>query len=120
MAFNAIIVGLPGTDAEKTTDPNACALYVDQINDHILIKEKARGIVEVANNGTVNIAHGFTYVPFCLAFCEVSPGVWRKLFSAPIDGAGVWFEVNNTNLILRNTSGGAKNFAYYIFFDNIT
>jgi len=120
MAFNAIIVGLDGVNAETTIDPNDCALYVDDTTDHILIKEKARGTASVANNGTQNIAHGLGYVPFCLAFVEISPGVWRKLYSSPIDGSGCWFELNGTNLILRNTSGSAKNFAYYIFFDNIT
>lgn len=120
MPFNAIIVGLPGVNAETTQDPNDCALYVDDTTDHILIKEKARGTVDVPNAGTENIAHGLGYVPFCLAFVEVSSGVWRKLFSSPIDGSGFWFEINGTNLILRNTSGSSKRFSYYIFYDNIT
>jgi hypothetical protein len=120
MAFNAIIVGLEGVNAETTTDPNDCALYVDDTTDHILIKEKARGTVNVSNGGTVNIAHGLAYIPFCLAFVEISSGVWRKLFSSPIDGVGVWFEINGTNLVLRNTSGSAKTFSYYLFYVNIT
>lgn len=117
---NAIIVGLEGTDATRTTNPNDCALFADQITDYILIKEKTRGTRDVANGGTENIAHGLGYVPFCLAFVEISSGVWRKLFSSPVDGVGVWFEINSTNLVLRNTSGSAKRFAYYIFYDNIT
>lgn len=110
-------VALSGYNAETDTDPNHFALYVDQSVDYILIKEKAVATVSVA--GTTNIAHGLGYVPFCLVFVETSTGVWRKLFSQPIGGSGYWFEVNSTNLVLRNT-GAAKNFSYHIFYDNIT
>lgn len=111
-------VALPGYNAETDTDPDHFALYIDGTTDHILIKEKIRASVSV--NGTVNIAHGLGYVPFCLVFCETTAGAYRKLYSTPIDGVGFWFEVNTTNLVLRNTSGSAKTFSYYIFYDNIT
>lgn len=119
MASNAINIALHGYDATQDTDPNHFALFADQVTDYILIKEKARGLASVSNFGTVNISHGLGYVPFCLAFVEITPGVWRKLFSHPLTG-GVWFEINGSNLVLRNESGAAKNFAYYIFYDNIT
>ena len=111
-------VALPGYNAETDTNPDHFALYVDQLVDYILIKENAKNTVSVS--GTTNIAHGLSYVPFCLVFAETSSGVWRKLFSAPLDGSGYWFEINYTNLVLRNTSGSAKNFSYNIFYDNIT
>lgn len=111
-------IALPGYNALTDTDPNHFSLYVDQSVDYILIKENAKETVSV--NGTSNIAHGLGYVPFCLVFAETSTEVWRKLFSVPIDSVGYWFEVNSTNLVLRNTTGSAKNFAYHIFYDNIT
>jgi hypothetical protein len=107
-----------GYNAQTDTNPDHFALYVDQLVDYILIKEKIPGTISV--NGTVNIAHGMGYVPFCLVFVEFTTGVWRKLFSAPISGFGMWFEIDGTNLILINTSGSAKNFSYHIFYDNIT
>lgn len=110
-------IALPGYNAFTDSNPNHFSLYVDTQVDYILIKEKAVGSTSVS--GTVNIAHNLGYVPFCLVFVEVSAGEWRKLFSHPIDGIGYWFEVNSTNLVLRNT-GAAKNFAYHIFYDNIT
>lgn len=117
MATKVFKIALPGTDATTNTNPNNFALYVDQLVDYILIKEKAVATVSVS--GTTNISHGLGYVPFCLVFVETSSGVWRKLFSAPIDGSGYWFEINSTNLVLRNI-GAAKNFTYHIFYDNIT
>lgn len=113
-----IKIALPDRNAFTDTNPDHFALYVDQLVDYVLIKENAKATVSV--NGTTNIAHGLGYVPFCLVFTETSSGVWRKLFSVPIDSIGYWFEVNSTNLVLRNTTGSAKNFAYHIFYDNIT
>lgn len=115
---NVIKVALSGYNAITDTNPDHFALYVDQVVDYILIKEKAIGSVSVSS--TTNIAHGLGYVPLCLVFAEKSSGVWRKLFSYPIDGSSLWFEVNSTNLVLRNSSGLGKNFSYHIFYDNIT
>lgn len=112
-----IKVALPGYSVEDT-DPDHFALYVDQQTDYILIKEQTKGTTSV--NGTVNIPHGLGYVPMCLVFAEVASGEWRKLFSHPLDSSGYWFEINSTNLVLRNDTGSAKNFAYHIFRDNIT
>jgi hypothetical protein len=105
-------------NAYTDTNPNHFSLYVDQLVDYVLIKEKPPETVSV--NGTVNIAHGLGYVPFCLVFAETSSGVWRKLFSTPIDGVGYSFSIDSTNLVLSNTTGIAKNFSYHIFYDNIT
>jgi len=110
-------VALPGYNAKKDTNPDHFALYVDNQVDYILIKEKTRQTVSV--NGTVNIAHGLGYVPHCIVFAEISAGVWRKLFSSPLDSTGMWYEINGTNLVLRNTTGSAKTFSYYIFYDKV-
>lgn len=113
-------VAKPGFNAFTDTNPDHFALYVDPDErvDYILIKEKANDTVNVPN-GTTNIAHSLGYVPFCLVFAETSSGVWRKLFSVALDGSGLWFEVNTTNLVLRNTSGADANFSYHIFYDEI-
>lgn len=111
-------IALPGFNAFTDTNPDHFSLYVDNQIDYILIKEKENRSTSV--NGTVNITHSLGYVPFCLVFAETSTGVWRKLFSVALDGSGYWFEVNDTQLVLRNSTGVAKNFAYHIFYDNIT
>ena len=51
-------VALPDYNAETDTDPNHFFLFVDQEVDYVLIKEKLRGSVTVADSGTENIAHG--------------------------------------------------------------
>lgn len=117
---NVIKAALPNIDALTNTEPNNFALFVNQAVDYILIKQKATGTVAVTTGAATNIAHGLGYVPMCLAFAEVSSGVWRKLFSSTIDGIGTWIEINSTNLVLRNTTGSTKNFIYFIFYDNIT
>jgi len=117
MAKKVFKIALPGYNAYTDQDPDHFALFVDQLVDYILIKEKIVGTASVTS--TTNIAHGLGYVPFCLVFVETSAGVWRKLFSRNIDAYAPYFHVNATNLVLEN-SGGAKNFAYHIFYDNIT
>jgi len=113
-----IRVALPGYDCLTDTNPNHFALYTDGNIDYILIKEKLRAKISV--NGTVNINHNLNYVPYCLVFAEISTERWRKLFSTPIDSSGYSYSVNTTQLVLSNTTGVAKNYSFYIFFDNIT
>lgn len=110
-----IRISLPTINALTNTDPNNFALYADATVDYILIKEKSRG--SSSFTGTSNIAHGLGYIPLCFVFTEISSNVYRKLFSSPFDGIGYWFEVNATNLVLRNSTGLSKVFQYYIFYD---
>lgn len=122
MASNAILIALHGNDATLETDPDLFALYADQVTDYILIKEKARGIASVPGtfgSNELTISHGLGYVPFCLAFIEISPGRWRKLFSSDIGTTSSYFYINGTNLVLHNGTGSTKNMSYYIFYDNV-
>ena len=115
-----IKVALPERNAFTDTNPDHFALYVDQETDYVLIKEKLKDTVEVESGVGMTIEHGLNYVPLCFVFAEMSSGVWRKLFSTPIDGTGCWFSVDDANLYLSNTSGSTKTFSYHIFYDNIT
>ncbi len=114
-----IKIALPGYDAFNDTNPDHFALYTDQVTDYILIKEKVFDTVSVTSPGGATINHALGYVPFCLVFVETSSGVWKKLFSVPLDGSGFWFEINSNDLELKNTSGSTKNFAYHIFYDKV-
>ena len=113
-------IAIPGYNAETDTNPDHFALYVDGTNDYVLIKEQSKDTITIGAGAHTHIAHGLNYVPFCLVFAETSSGVWRKLFSRPIDSSGYYFEVDATNLTIYNDSAGEKNFSYHIFFDNIT
>ena len=114
---NVFKVALPSYNAKTDTNPNHFALYVDNATDFVLIKEKTRNTSTVSNNTVDTIAHGLGYVPLCFVFVEESAGVWRKLFSSPIDSTGYWYEVDDTNLEIHNFSGAEEDFAYYIFYD---
>lgn len=115
-----IKVALPGYDAFTDQNPDHFALFVDNQVDYVLIKEKEFDVItDVASPTGATINHDLGYVPFVLVFVEVSSGVWRKVFSTPVDGSGFWFEVNEDDLELKNTSGSTKNFAYHLFYDNV-
>lgn len=114
-----IKVALPGYDAQTDRDPDHFSLYVDQDDplDYVLIKELTKNTVLVTTSQT--ITHSLGYVPLVFVFAEVSSGVWRRLFSRDITGFEAYYAINDATLELRN-SGGARNFAYHIFLDNIT
>jgi hypothetical protein len=113
-------VALEGYNAETDTDPNHFSLYVDQEVDYVLIKEKLRGSIEVADSDSENIAHGLDYIPFAIVFAEISSGVWRKILGDDeFNSNNVDYSINTTNLVLNNNSGGAVDFKYYIFYDRM-
>ena len=111
-------IALPGNNALTETDPDKFALYVDQLVDYVLVKEKASATVNVPNGQTL-IAHGLGYVPFCAVWAEESSGVWRRIYGYPIDG-NLYFRVGTTQVLLGNFSGADVLFSYHIFYDNIT
>ena len=116
-----IKIALPGYNAFTDTNPDHFSLYVnpDERVDYVLIKEKEKDTVDIANSDQADIAHNLGYVPLCLVFVESSSGVWRKIFGYPVDTAGYWFEVTDTNLTIYNESGATKTFSYHIFYDEI-
>lgn len=111
-------VALSDIDAKIETNPDNFALYADEDDfDYVLIKEKTRNSQSVS--GQTNVAHNLGYVPLAYVYVEISTGVWRQIFSRPIDGTGYYYSINSTNLVLNNDTGVARNFAYYIFYDKI-
>lgn len=113
-------IALPGYNASTDTDPNHFSLFVDQQVDYILIKEKTRSTTTVNAHSSVTIAHNLGYVPLCFVFAEITSGTWYKLFGAAFGGGNEFYTIDSTNLVLRNDSGAAKTFSYYIFYDNAT
>lgn len=108
-------IALPGYDASTDTDPNHFALYVDQLVDYVLIKEKTRNTKAVAATSTETIAHGLSYVPFVIVFVEISAGKWIQARGDSDDDLSI--EIDTTNLTLVNDTGSSVDFKYYIFYD---
>jgi len=121
-ASYGIKVSLPGYDVDTETDLDHFALWsvASDTNDSVLIKEKVRGSVSVSSSTTENIAHGLAYIPFTLVFVESSPGIYVKCYGQPIGAWGFYFDIDATNLHLRNYSGSTKTFKYYIFYDQMS
>src|SRR3990167_4180296 len=105
---NVIRAAITGYNAFTETDLDRFSLYTDE--DNVLIKEKARGSISLATGGNQPIAHGLSYVPFVIAFYEISTGVWRKLIGDDeFNGEDVYLALDTTNLTIYNFSGASVN-----------
>lgn len=115
-------IALPGYNATTDTNPDHFSLYVDQHTDYVLIKEKTRSSISVAGSGgSQTIAHGLGYVPFVLVFYTSASGTYRKVHGATDPAlSNPYFEVDTTNLVLKNPTANTVTMSYYIFYDNIT
>lgn len=108
-----IRVSLSGYNALTDTDIDHYSLYAD--SDNILIKEKTRGSVSVANGSTETISHGLSYVPFVMAYVQIdSSRYWLYGFNIYFDYN---IKIDATNLYLINDSSTTRTFNYYIFYD---
>ncbi len=116
-----IKVSLPGYNALTEIDIDKFALIAlsSDTVDSILIKEKTRGSINVTTGNSETITHGLSYVPFCLVFVEEEAGKFIKCYGESIDGRGFRYIINDTNLIMYNSSGTNRIFKYYIFYDQV-
>jgi len=112
-----IRVGLTGYNALTDTNPDHYALYTD--GDNILVKEKARGTIDISAHSGDTVAHGLPYIPLSFGFIEISSGVWRRIYGQTIV-ADYEFQVDDTYLYFHNGSGSEVTFSYYIFYDQLT
>lgn len=113
---NGIKIALPGYDALQDQDPSHFSMFVDGTEDHIIIKEKARGVESVNASSTENVAHGLSYAPLALVHAELSSGEFQL-----VTGFNIYndfrMHVTATNLVLQNLDVASKNFTYIIFHD---
>jgi hypothetical protein len=114
-------VALPGYNALTDTDPDHFSLYVDQVTDNVLIKEKARGIGSVDFAGEAEISHNLTYIPFYLVYTEISANRYRLSNSYNPVGSGWRVFADTTKLYIDNNySADFTDYRYYIFYDNMS
>jgi hypothetical protein len=121
-ASYGIKVSLPGYEVDTETNLDNFALWslASDSNDNVLIKEKTRGSVSVGAYDHEEVAHGLSYIPFCLCFVEESTGIYTKAYGQPIDERGFYFQVDDTNLTFWNSTATARTFKYYIFYDQMS
>lgn len=106
-----------GINALTNTDPKNFSLYVDGTIDHILIKEQSRGVEEVASHSETSITHDLGYPPLVFVMAETgSEFRWVYGINAFEDYS---CRLTDTTLIFDNDLGSARDFIYYIFYDQI-
>ena len=110
-------IALPRYNALTDTDPNHFSLYVDQLVDNILIKEKTRGSLSVNNGITGEISHGLGYVPFVLAYATIGT---NRIFLSGGELTGTYnfrMRVDSSKIYFINASGSNATVQYFIFYD---
>lgn len=112
-----IKIANPGINALTDTNPKNFSLFVNGTTNHILIKEKARGTTSVSGNSTKNIAHGLGYAPMTFVMVAVGSEFRWAYGLGAYDDFATW--VTSTNLVLDNDNASARNYTYYIFYDNL-
>mgnify|MGYP001566943219 FL=1 len=110
-----IRVSLPGFNAGTDTNIDHYSLYAD--SDNVLIKEKTRGTISVANGAIGTVAHGQSYIPFTLAFGSFG-GTRAYLSGNDLSSSyPVFMRLDGTNVYFINNNSGTVSFQYYIFYD---
>lgn len=111
-----IRVALPGYRVDTDTDPDHFALFGDE--DWVLIKEKERGSVTVANGSSQTITHGLGYVPMVFVYGQLQNDEWTQIFGDSTE-LSAYIDVTATTLVIHNSYAQSKQFKYYIFYDRI-
>lgn len=113
-----IRVSTPGNNALTDTNIDHYSVYAD--SDNVLIKEQSRGTVGVADGSTGTITHDLNYIPFYLAYCQISSSRYRLNTFNSVTSSSWRLTINQSSLQIRNAFGTAGTLVrYYIFYDNI-
>lgn len=111
-------VSLPGYDALTDTNPDHFALYTDGTTDHILIKEKTRGVLTKPTGGSPTyINHNLGYIPFVLAWATIGN---NRIFLSGGNLTGTYditYFVNSQDIGFTNYTGSTAIINYFIFYD---
>ena len=115
--MKGIKIAHSGVNALSNTDPKNFSLFVDGTEDHILVKEKARGTVSVGAFSTHEIEHGLSYIPHFMAMVQIgSDYQWVYGLTAFSD---YHVRADDDKIYLRNSSATNRFFTYIIYYDNI-
>ena len=110
-----IRVSLPGFNAGTDTNIDHYSVYSD--SDNILIKEKTRGTVNVANGATGTVAHGLGYIPFVMGYGNVGCKLSYLTGSDTSIPLPVSMTLDSTNIYFVNDYSGTVTFKYFVFYD---
>lgn len=113
-------VSLPGYNALTDSNIYNYSIYAD--SDNVLIKEKVRGSVSIADGSSAEITHGLGYIPDFIVYGTDPTDSTKKILITgfPFLGLGWLSSANNQKLTIFNyNSAGTLDAEYFIFYDNI-
>lgn len=115
-------ISTEGNDVKDNKDPYKFSLYAD--DDHVLIKEAARGSGTVAYHESATIAHNLGYIPFYAVYCQTAANTYAIANSFDPVGSGWRVYADTTNLYIVNNfdvgGDGYTGYQYFIFYDNMS
>ena len=111
--IQTIRISRPGVDALTDGTIDNYSLYAD--SDNILIKEKERDSLEVANGATGTVSHGLSYIPMVMIY--VDDGTDNKWVSGDTVFNDFQVKLTTSELLLTNRGSGTITYNYYIFYD---
>lgn len=111
-------IALPGYDTEDT-DIDHYSLYADGGSDNFLIKERARGSSSLTSGQILTVNHNAGFVPLVFVYGKQTAGTVTPWFLCGTkDEYLVYYEVNDTDLIIKSiANGNAKSTKYFIYYD---
>jgi len=113
-----IRVSLWNYNALTETDIDKYALYAD--TDNVLIKEKARGTMNIAHFTTGTISHNLGHIPYYMVYTNIGGDTYKVSNSFNPFSGGWRVYCDTANVIIDNNFGTAGTVVqYYIFYDNV-
>ena len=123
MADYGVKVSKPGEDVNTKPDSYANIQKFSLLSSvdvagagFSLLKVKTATKVTIANTATETIAHGLGYTPIVWVFIKDGANNLLPVYHDTID---TYAYVDGTNLVIHNSEGAARDFYYYIFYDQI-
>lgn len=107
---------LPAVNALTEDNIFQYAIYAD--SDNVLIKEKERGIIEVANNSTQVLNHNLGYIPLVLIYAQVGANRILLTGSDLTSTYEINLNVGIETISITNNAGSNATVKYFIFYDD--
>lgn len=112
-----IRVANPGVDALASDNPKDFSLFTDGTTDHILIKEKSRGVQSVASFSNWSINHNLGYFPMFMGFAQIGSEFQWIYGNSLYDPWSMYSTINT--LTIENVDTVSRTFGQFIFYDNL-
>lgn len=111
-------VSLPGYDALTDATVDHYSLYADE--DNVLIKEYARGTINIGNYKSGTVSHNLGYIPYSMVFAKNGSNFYHVSGAELSSGFQAYYTSSTANLIITNDNSSTLTYYYFVFYDNAT